>query len=208
MFRALFVGDLTADPTRRARAVELMQHCSLYGVEALDATVKLLARVGDVPVGTTAANAAAWRLSETMHHLEPMAFSHPNLIVGFDPLAVALASRAFPGTLWVLHVDGMGAGLPQLSLEHVTKLPGLHEVLTAVLRGASFVLVNNPRNAATLQREWGVSAERLHHCPLEAGTAGPLYLDAAMAPTQQAPTKFHWWTDLWHARPTATARLA
>lgn len=197
MVRVLFVGDLTFDALRRDRAAELMAECPQFGIDALDATIRFMMRVDDERQDI---DQSTLRLGETVHRLERWIGAVPRLIVGFDPLHTAMAMHHFPGVPVVLHVDGMGAGLPQLSLSSVTRLPGLHEVLTGTLRSAAHVLVSNPRNAAILQKQWGVDSQRIQRSALELGSAGPLYLDATRSGVAVAPAGFHWWMDLWHAQ--------
>lgn len=196
MVRVLFVGDLTYDALRRDRATELMASCPQFGIEPLDATIRMLVRACDERQTPTQ---SAWRLGETVHRMERWTGAVPRLLVGFDPLHAAMAMHFFPGVPVVLHVDGMGSGLPALSLTSVQRLPGLHEVLTGTLRGAAHVLVSNPRNASTLEKHWGVDSQRIQQSPLDIGSAGPLYLDATRSGLAQTPTRFHWWMDLWHA---------
>ncbi len=205
MMRTLFVGDLTNDPTRRDRATELMALAPQFGLEPLDGTVKLVAAVTD---GGHNPDPSALRLSETAHRVEPWLGSNPRLLVGFDPLHTAMAMHCFPGTPVVLHVDGMGSGLPKLSLTGVSRLPGLYEVLTGTLRGASHVLVSNPRNASELQKQWGVDPQRIHVAPLQIGLAAPYYLEATRSLLTQTPTRFHWWMDLWYNPTPGSRRLA
>lgn len=205
MIRTLFVGDLTNDPTRRDRAMDLLEGCSLFGIEPLDATVKLLARVS---ASGGHAGPSAWRLAETANRVEQWLGSHPQLIVGFDPLQAAVAMHFFPGTSVLLHIDGMGSGLPKLSLNGASRLPGLHEVLTGTLRGAARVLVSNPRNASTLERQWGVDPQRIHPSALDMGVACPFYLEATRRGLTQTPEQFHWWIDLWPTRTRGALRHA
>lgn len=196
MVRTLFVGDLTYDSLRRDRAVDLMAASPQFGLEPLDATIRFMMRVDDQQPN---ADQSAWRLDETVRRIERWIGAAPRLIVGFDPLNAAMAMHFFPGTPVVLHVDGMGSGLPSLSLASVQRLPGLHEVLTGTLRAAAHVLVSNPRNAFTLVNQWGVDSQRVQRSPLDIGSAASLYLDAIRSGTAQTPTRFHWWMDLWPA---------
>lgn len=207
MIRALFVGDLTSDPTRRERAESLMSQTALYGIEPLDSTLKLLCRVTDTPASPGAA-AGAWRLGETAHRITPWRHAAPKLIVGFDVLHTAIACHAFPGIPWIVHVSGLGTGLPQLALNAVTMLPGLHEVISGVLRGAAQVLVANPRNQSMLAQQWGVPADRLLECPLDIGRAGPCYVDAVRGAPREHPARFSWWLDLWGTRAPHATRTA
>lgn len=202
MVRVLFVGDLTYDVLRRERAAELMAACPQFGLEPLDATIHMMARVHDE---RPSSDQSASRLGETVHRMERWIGAVPRLIVGFDPLHAAMAMHFHPGVPVVLHVDGMGSGLPSLSLSSAQRLPGLHEVLTGTLRGAAHLLVSNPRNASTLAKQWGVDSQRIQQSALDIGSAGPLYLDATRAGLAQTPTRFHWWMDLWHVRAGGVA---
>ncbi len=197
MVRTLFVGDLTYDALRRDRAAELMAACPQYGLEPLDATIRFMARVDDQQPG---ADQSAWRLEDTVRRIERWVGAVPRVIVGFDPLHAAMALHFFPGVPVVLHVDGMGSGVPAFPLTTVSRLPGLHEVLSGTLRAATHVLVSNPRNAATLVKQWGVDVQRVQQSPLDIGSAASLYLDATRSGLAVTPTRFHWWMDLWCAQ--------
>ena len=206
MIRTLFVGDLTQDSNRRDRAVELMAGAHQFGIEPLDATLKIVSRVN---TDGRVVDPSAWWLTETVHRIEPWFGSHPRLIVGFDPLHTAIAKHLFPGTPVVLHIDGVGSGVPKLSINCASMLPGLQEVITGALRGASYVFVSNPRNVAALQKQpWGVDPLRIQHAAVEIGWVGPLYLEAARAAHVETPVRFHWWLDLWPIRTAQVLRMA
>ncbi len=206
MIRTLFVGDLTKDSHRRDRAVELMAQSKQFGIEPLEATLKLVSHAN---LDGRAVDPSAWWLSETVHRIRPWLGSSPSLIVGFDPLHTAIAKHLFPGTPAVLHIDGVGSGVPKLSINGASMLPGLHEVITGTLRSASYVFVSNPRNVAALQKQpWGVEPLRIQQAPVEIGWVGPLYLEAARAGYVETPARFHWWLDLWPIRTEQILRLA
>ncbi len=217
MLRVIVVGDSRDRPGAGDVRRELVRGLAHHELEVLDLSLR----------GTNyrdMCRSTAWE--ETAVLVAAAGKSpHRELIVGWDPLHAAVAARVRAGVPWVLHLDSdPTAVIPNFSLHRATALPGLFEVLGAMLRGASLIFVRDAYAAVQLRDVWSVAEDRLvltGEIAIEASTRGPhdstrqfrpagtyvasikamIDLYHTVAPPPEGIQEHLWWLDLWQRIP-------
>jgi hypothetical protein len=194
------------------------------GLDVLDLTLHPSAATDGAADGRTA---LGWETSARLVALAgPGAGAHPELILAWDPLHAAVASRVKPGVPWVLHFDEPSVARHVASPHRAALLPGLHDVLAGAIDGAHRCIAHDPDVVADLQISWQVASSRivLVQPALRRGATAPslasvdalarraalddllaIYARAARQPPTQDRQEHLWWVAAWNRLRIRTA---
>jgi hypothetical protein len=218
VLRALVVGDSRyVDRALADGRKEYVRELAASGVDVLDLTLHPSAASGDAVDGRTA---LGWETSARLVALAgPGAGAHPELILAWDPLHAAVASRVKPGVPWILHFDEPSMAQHVASPACAALLPGLHDVLAGAIQGAHRCIAHDPAVVRDLQDSWNVAPSQivLVQPTLRRGATAPapgaadalarraalddilaIYARAARQPPTQDRQEHLWWVAAWN----------